>query len=66
MRFSHQERFILPNINFYMKLFSSPNDFMCKFAALFANAKQKNYKQVIQSANTIISNKKHTSTANCR
>ena len=40
-----------------------PNDFVCKSAALAANAQQENYKLVIQSANLIIRTKKLTSTA---
>ena len=59
----HQKRLIPPNIDLHMKLIPSPNDFVCKSAASAANAKQENYKLVIQSANLIIRTKKLTSTA---
>ena len=59
----HQERLIPPNIDLHIKLIPSPNDFVCKSAALVGNAQQENYKLVIQSANLIIRTKKLTSKA---
>ena len=43
----HQERRIPPNIDFHMKLISSPNDIVCKSAAPAANAQHDNSKLVI-------------------
>ena len=50
----HPERLIPLNIELHMKLILSPKDFVCKSAATAANAQQKNYKLVIQSAYLII------------
>ena len=58
-----QERLIPPNIDFNMRLIPSPNDFVCKSAATAQEARQENYKFVIQSASFIIRTKKLTSTA---
>ena len=59
----NQERLVPPNIDLHMKLIPSTNNIVCKSAALAANAQQKNYKLVIQSANLIICTKKLISTA---
>ena len=60
--FNH-ERFIYSNIDFYMKLMPSPNNFVCKSAVPGHEAQQENYRFVIQSVNFIIHVKKLTSTA---
>ena len=54
----NQERFIPPNIDLHIKLMPSPNNFVCKSAALGQGAQQENYKLVIQSVNLIIRTKK--------
>ena len=59
----HQKLLIPQNIDFYMKLIASPNDFVCKSAAPAANARHENYKLVINSANSIIRTKKLRNTA---
>ena len=59
-----QEPLIPPNIDLYMKLIPSPNDFVCKSAAPAAIAQQEKYKLVIHSTNLIILIKKLTSRAN--
>ena len=50
----NQKRLIPPNIDLYIKLMLSPNNFVCKSAAPGQGAQQENYKLVIQSVNLII------------
>ena len=60
----HQECLIPPNIDLYMKLIPSPNDFVCMSAAPGQGAQQENYKLAIQNAYLIIRTNKLTMTTN--
>ena len=62
-RLFYQERIIFPNIHRHMQLIPSPNDLLCKSAALGQGAQPENYKLIIKSANLIIRTKKLTSTS---